>query len=155
YTLGRSKDYAQENGGINTPIDFNLSWARSDTDRLHNYSLSTVYELPWGPNRRWLKEGTLGKIIGGWQLSRLFSAESGQALTIGGNGTLLNTPGNSAYANLNGDQKVLGGEGPGLFWFDTSVYSLPAAGQQGNMKRHSGPDGPGFWQLDAALFKRF
>ena len=23
------------------------------------------------------------------------------------------------------------------------------------MKRHSGPDGPGFWQLDGALFKRF
>ena len=23
------------------------------------------------------------------------------------------------------------------------------------MKRHSGPDGPGFWQLDGSLFKRF
>ena len=23
------------------------------------------------------------------------------------------------------------------------------------MKRNSGPDGPGFWQLDASLFKRF
>jgi len=40
YTLGRSMDYANENTGINTPIDFNLSWARSDTDRLHNYVLS-------------------------------------------------------------------------------------------------------------------
>ena len=34
-------------------------------------------------------------------------------------------------------------------------YSLPAAGVQGNMKRHSGPEGPGFWQLDSSLFKRF
>jgi hypothetical protein len=155
YTLGRSMDLANENTSIGTPIDFNLSWARSDTDRLHNYVLSSVYELPWGPNKRWLKEGLLGKIIGGWQVSGLFDAQSGQALTIGGNGTLLNTPGNTAFANLTGDNKVLGGLGPGLLYFDPTVYSLPAAGVQGNMKRHSGPEGPGFWQLDGSLFKRF
>jgi hypothetical protein len=155
YTLGQSKDLAQENTGINTPIDFNLVWARSDTDRLHNYVLSSVYELPWGPHKRWMSDSTLGKIIGGWQVSGLFVAQSGQALTIGGNGTLLNTPGNTAFVNLTGDNKVLGGLGPGLLYFDPSVYSLPAAGVQGNQKRHSGPDGPGFWQLDGALFKRF
>jgi outer membrane receptor protein involved in Fe transport len=155
YTLGQSKDLAQENGGVPTPIDFDLSYARSDTDRLHNYVLSSVYELPWGPKKRWLSEGTLGKIIGGWQVSGLFIAQSGQALTIGGDGTNLNTPGNSAYVNLNGGNNVLGGLGPGELYFDPSVYSLPAAGVQGNMKRHAGPDGPGFWQLDGALFKRF
>ena len=37
YTFGQSKDLAQENTGINTPIDFDLVWARSDTDRRHNY----------------------------------------------------------------------------------------------------------------------
>jgi hypothetical protein len=52
YTLGRSKDLAQENGGINTPIDFNLSYARSDTDRLHNWVTSAIWELPWGPRKR-------------------------------------------------------------------------------------------------------
>jgi hypothetical protein len=97
----------------------------------------------------------LGTIIGGWQLSGLFVAQSGQSLTIGGNGTLLNTPGQSAYVNLNGEQKVLGGLGPGLLYFDPTVYSLPVAGVQGNMKRHSGPEGPGFWNLDMSLFKRF
>jgi hypothetical protein len=154
YTLGRSRDLAQENTGIGTPIDFDLSWARSDTDRLHNYVASAVYELPWGPHRRWMTDSTLGKIVGGWQLSSLFIAQSGQALTIGGN-SQLNTPGNTAFVNLNGENKVLGGLGPGLLYFDPSVYSLPPAGVQGNMKRHSGPDGPGFWELDSALFKRF
>jgi hypothetical protein len=155
YTLGRSKDLAQENGGIGTPIDFNLSWGRSDTDRLHNYVLSTVYELPWGPTKKWMNEGVLSQVLGGWQVSALFDAQSGQALTIGGSGTLLNTPGNSAFVNLTGDNKVLGGLGPGLQYFDPTVYSLPAAGQQGNMQRHTGPEGPGFWQLDGSLFKRF
>ncbi|HVD94193.1 MAG TPA: TonB-dependent receptor [Vicinamibacterales bacterium] len=155
YTLGRSMDLAQENTGIGTPIDFNLSWARSDTDRLHNWVTSAVYELPWGPRRKWMSDSTLGKIVGGWQLSGLFIAQSGQALTIGGNGTILNTPGNSAFVDLNGQNTVLGNLGPGLLYFDPKVYSLPAAGVQGNMKRHSGPDGPGFWQLDSSLFKRF
>jgi hypothetical protein len=154
YTLGRSLDLAQENGGINTPIDFDLSWARSDTDRLHNWVTSAVYELPWGPKRRWMRDSTLGKIVGGWQVSGLFVAQSGQSLTIGGN-SQLNTPGNTAFVNLNGEQKVIGQLGPGLPYFDTSVYSLPAPGVQGNMKRHSGPEGPGFWQLDGSLFKRF
>jgi Carboxypeptidase regulatory-like domain len=154
YTLGRSLDLANENTNINTPIDYNLSWARSDTDRLHNWVSSAVYELPWGPKKRWMSDSTLGKVIGGWQLSGLFVAQSGQALTIGGN-NILNTPGNTAFVNLNGDNKVLGALGPGLLYFDPTVYSLPAGGVQGNMKRHSGPDGPGYWELDSSLFKKF
>jgi Carboxypeptidase regulatory-like domain len=154
YTLGRSMDLAQENTGIGTPIDFNLSYARSDTDRLHNWVTSSVYELPWGPKKRWMSDSKLGKIIGGWQLSGLFEAQSGQALTIGGNG-VLNTPGNTAFVNLNGENKVLGGLGAGNLYFDPSVYSVPAAGVQGNMKRHSGPEGPGFWELDSSIFKKF
>ena len=155
YTFSRSRDLANENTGIGTPIDFDLSWARSNFDRTHNYVLTSIYELPWGPGKKWMGEGLLGKIVGGWQLSGIFIAQSGVPLTIGGNGTLLNTPGNSAFVNLNGENTVLGGLGPGLLYFDTSVYSLPAAGVQGNMKRNSGPEGPGFWQLDTSLFKRF
>jgi Carboxypeptidase regulatory-like domain len=155
YTLSRSRDLANENTNVGTPIDFDLSWSRSNFDRLHNYVLTTIYELPWGPGKRWMGESMLGKVVGGWQLSGLFIAQSGQPLTIGGNGALLNTPGNSAFADLNGANTVLGGLGPGKLYFDPSVYSLPVAGVQGNMKRNSGPEGPGFWQLDMSLFKRF
>ena len=155
YTFARSQDDANENGGIGTPIDFDLSWGRSDTDRRHNYVLSSVYELPWGPGRHWLNEGTWATVAGGWQVSGLFIAQSGQALTITGSGTLLNTPGNTAFANLDGQNTILGGRGPGLLYFDPTVYSLPAAGTQGNMRRHTGPEGPGFWQLDMSISKRF
>jgi carboxypeptidase family protein/TonB-dependent receptor-like protein len=155
YTISRSMDYVNENTSIGTPIDFALSWARSNFDRLHSYTLSSIYDLPFGPNKRWMSDSMAGRIIGGWQISGLFIAQSGQPLNITGNGTLLNTPGNTAFANVNGEQKVLGGLGPGLLYFDPNVYSLPAANQQGNMKRNGGPDGPGFWEIDAALFKRF
>jgi hypothetical protein len=154
YTLSRSKDLAGDNGGIGTPIDFDLSWARSNFDRLHNYVLTSIYEFPWGPGKRWMGEGTLGKIVGGWQISGLFIAQSGVPLSITGN-PLLNTPGNTAFPNLNGENRVLGGLGPRNLYFDPTVYSQPAAGTQGNMRRNSGPEGPGFWQLDMSLFKRF
>jgi hypothetical protein len=155
YTLSRAMNYTDENGGIGTPIDFSKSWARAGFDRTHNYVLSALYELPWGPRKRWLSNGTLGQIIGGWQLSGIFVAQSGTPTTIGGNGTLLHTPGNSAYADLVGTQRVLGGLGPGNLYFDPTAYALPPTGVQGNMKRNSGPENPGFWQLDMSLFKRF
>jgi hypothetical protein len=155
YTLSRSRDLVNENTSISTPIDFNLSWARSNFDRTHNYVLSTIYELPWGPGKRWMGESLLGKIVGGWQLSGLFIAQSGQPLNITANGTLLNTPGNTAYADRNGPDRVLGGLGPGKLYFDPAVYSQPVAGTQGNMTRNSGPEGPGFWELNGSLFKRF
>jgi hypothetical protein len=167
YTFGKSMDLAQENTTIGTPIDFNLSWARSDTDRTHNYVATSVYELPWGPKKRWLSDGTLGKIIGGWQLSGIFIAQSGLPLTITGSGAALNTPGTTAFANLNGQQSILApapgstipasafGLGQGFLYFDPSVYSQNANGTQGNMKRHTGVDGPGYWEIDSALFKRF
>jgi hypothetical protein len=155
YTLSRSMDYVNENTGIGTPIDFELSWGRSNFDRLHNYVLTTIYDLPVGPGRRWLSNGLAGKVIGGWQVSGVYNLQSGTPLTIGGSGALLNTPGNSAFANLNGEHRVLGGLGPGLLYFDPAVYSLPPAATQGNLTRNSGPDGPGYWNLDMSLFKRF
>ncbi len=155
YTLSRSMDYVNENTTIANPIDFSLSWGRSNFDRLHSYTLSTIYDLPMGPGKRWMTDSVAGKVIGGWQISGLFIAQSGTPLNITGNNTLINTPGNTAYANANGEQKVLGGLGPGLLYFDPAAYSLPAANVQGNMKRNGGPEGPGFWEIDAALFKRF
>jgi hypothetical protein len=155
YTLSRSKDYVNENTTIGTPIDFELSWARSNFDRTHNYVMTAIYELPIGPGKPWLNEGLTSKILGGWQVSTLFNAQSGLPLHITGNGALLNTPGNTAFADLVGTQTVLGGLGPGKLYFDPAAYALPPATLQGNMSRNGGPEGPGFWQLDAALFKRF
>jgi hypothetical protein len=155
YTLSRAENYVDENGGIATPIDFSKSWGRAGFDRTHNYASTVIYDLPIGPGRRWLTSGMPGKILGGWQISTLFVAQSGVPLSVNANGTLLNTPGNAAYADQIGTPRVLGGLGPGNLYFDPAAYAQPVAGTQGNMSRNSGPEGPGFWQLDGALFKRF
>lgn len=155
YTLSRSKDYANENSGVGTPIDFEKSFGLSNFNRTHNFVNATIYELPFGPNKHWLSTGPVGRALGGWQVSTLLVLQSGTPLTIGGNATLLNTPGNSAFADQIGPERIINGRGPGLLYFDPAAYGLPAAGVQGNTSRNSGPTGPGFWQLDASLFKRF
>jgi len=154
YTLGRGWDYTSENTSVATPIDFSRSWGRSDFDRLHSYTVSGLYELPWGPGKKWLNEGLASTIIGGWQFSSIFVAYSGTPLNILASGTL-NTPGNALYADAVSEQKVLGGLGPGEQYLDKASYAIPAVGTLGNMTRNGGPDGPGFWGIDSSLFKRF
>ena len=129
YTLGKGMSYGNgdSNGDISTPADIELSWGRTVNDRKHTFVSSFVYGLPFQ------KEGVLGWIVNGWQFSGFFTAQSGQALDIRANGTTLRAPGNTQRANKNGDAEILGGVGNGEFWFDTSVFTLPAPDTFGNM----------------------
>ncbi len=103
-----------------------------------------------------MSDSLLGKIIGGWQLSGLFIAQSGTAADHHAAATRCSTRRATPRSPISTARTtVLGGLGPGQLYFDPAVYSLPAAGTQGNMKRNSGPEGPGFWNLDGSLFKRF
>jgi hypothetical protein len=56
---------------------------------------------------------------------------------------------------VSGTPEVFGDIGPGHKYFDTSVFSTPAQDTWGNMKRNDSIDGPGFWNVDASLVKRF
>ena len=57
YTFSRARNYVNENTAIGTPIDFDRAGRASDFDRLHNYVLTAIYELPWGPGKRWMSDG--------------------------------------------------------------------------------------------------
>jgi hypothetical protein len=52
-------------------------------DIRHNFIVNSVYELPFGPNRKYLNSGgALGVIVGGWQLSGLGTWHTGHPLTV-------------------------------------------------------------------------
>jgi hypothetical protein len=152
YTLGKGMSYGNgdSNGDVSTPADIELSWGRTVNDRKHTFVSSFVYGLPFQ------KEGVLGWIVNGWQFSGILTVQSGQALDIRANGTTLRAPGNTQRANKNGDAEILGGVGNGEFWFDTSVFSLPAPDTFGNMSRAgAGINQPGYRNLDASIVKKF
>ena len=52
-------------------------------DQRHRFVTSVVYDLPVGPGRKYLSEGALGKVIGGWKLTSVVTIGSGFPLTIG------------------------------------------------------------------------
>jgi hypothetical protein len=141
------------NTTIATPADFEQSWARTDQDRLHSFVESFLVQLPFGPDRKWLRDGTLSHVLGGWQLSGIFSAQSGSPINITMSAATLNAPGNTQRPNVSGTPTVLGGIGSGNLWFDTSVFSSPAANTFGNARRNGVLDGPGYVNLDATIAK--
>jgi hypothetical protein len=153
YTYSRSRDYAQDNGGPSTPADPERSWGYSNVDRTHIYVSSFVWSLPWYKDP---DAGALHWILGNWQVSGIFTYQSGTPIDVTASGTALNTPGNTQRPDLTGTEKVLGNFGPGTLYFDTSAYANAAAATFGNMTRNIGDlRGPRFTNLDFSIVKQF
>jgi hypothetical protein len=157
YTLGRGKSFntGDSNSGIPTPADLDRSWARTDQDRLHNVVSSFLYQLPFGPDRRWVKTGALSQILGGWQVSGFFTAMSGLPINFTASATNLRAPGNTQRPDATGKPEVFGDVGQDVLWFDTSVFSAPAPNTWGNVQRNALLDGPSLVNLDATIAKLF
>ncbi|MDQ1468894.1 MAG: hypothetical protein QOJ99_374, partial [Bryobacterales bacterium] len=156
YTWGKGMGYqAGDDGGLgqNWYIDQQRNYARNDFDRKQTFVQSYVYDLPVGKGRRFLSSGPLSQIIGGWKLNGILTLMTGTPLTIGASGTSLNTPGNNQTADQVKAVKILHGINIGNPWFDPTAFAQPTApGVFGNTGRNI-MSGPGFYNLDASLFK--
>src|SRR5688572_13591490 len=156
YTLGRGYSYTNGDGtggDIPTPADIERSWQRTSFDSTHSYAGSFLYMLPVGPDGKWLQEGVAGRILGDWQITGVFSAISGTPIDFTASGTNLRAPGNSNTPNASGKPDVLGGIGSTDLWFDTSVFSAPAANTWGTVERRGLLTGPAYVNLDASIVK--
>lgn len=151
YTLGRGRNFADNNGFIATPADWERSYGLTGFDRKHTWVTSFVAELPFFRN----SESALRHVLGGWQASGLLSFMSGEPLNVTADGALLRAPGNTLYADQVGEPNIIGDKGPGLQYFDRSAFAQPAPATFGNLNRNgSGMRGPGFKALDFSLVKR-
>ncbi len=151
YSFGRAINYDEETDPA-TPADLERSKGRPDYDRTHAFGASFIWEMPFFKQDR----SVLGWILGCWQLGGIAVAYSGRPVDFTAPNATLRAPDNTQRPNLNGDDpKVYGAIGPGQLYFDTSVFSAPAQNTWGNMTRNSSIDGPGFWNVDLSLVKRF
>ncbi|HEY3131440.1 MAG TPA: TonB-dependent receptor [Acidobacteriota bacterium] len=76
----------------------------------HDLKLTWIYDLPWGPGRRWLSSGFAGAILGGWTMSAIQRYSSGAPLNIGvccPDGSALFNPGFRGDVLLPRNQQVL------------------------------------------------
>ncbi|SEC42689.1 Carboxypeptidase regulatory-like domain-containing protein [Terriglobus roseus] len=158
YTYQKGMGYTTSNstgvGGTNFYLDFQRNYTVLGNNRTHTLVQSFIYQLPFGKGKKWANHGFASLIAGGWQTTGVMSIESGTPFSVTASATILNAPGNTQVANINGKFTKRGGIGAGTTWFDTSVFSQPTTAAYGNTGQNAFI-GPGFFNLDASVFRTF
>ena len=67
-------------GGVINPYQGSRNTSLSPDDQTHVFSLLAVYDLPFGPGKKWMTGGVAGQILGGWVLSSSMKLTSGMPL---------------------------------------------------------------------------
>lgn len=132
---------------------FNRRVERSihSTDSGKRFVFSAVYELPFGPGKRWnATNPVLRRIVEGWQLNGILTFQDGLPLSIrGANNQAADRPNSTGQsAKLPSSERSVGR------WFDTSVFLNPALFAFGNVGRLL-PDvrGPGINNIDLSVIQ--
>ena len=131
----------------------------------HRFTTNLIYQLPWGKGRTFLSNAHpgLNTIVGGWEVSGIYSYHSGQFLTpfwtgpdptgtaFSGNATrpiVTIRPDQLRDANLPGDQRTVNR------WFDATAFGAPPVGRFGSSAKGviKGPN-VNVWHM--GLFKSF
>jgi hypothetical protein len=136
--------------------DQKAEWGPTYFDVQHNIAISTVYEMPWGRNKKfganWNRAADA--VLGGWQLGGIFIAHTGFPLTIKMSGDPSGTGARSFRANVIGTPNDPHDIGPGALFLDPTAYAAPGPRTFGN----AGVGivrGPGMGRLDLSLGKKF
>jgi hypothetical protein len=148
------------------PANRRAEYGPAEFDVTHRFVLSGVWQLPFGRGRaigaNWSRATDL--VLGGWEISPIFSAQTGLALTMNQpqitniGGERRSRPNRIADGNLPSDQRTIDR------WFDTSAFvtTTATAGAPGFVPNtifgNSGVGivrGPGYVNLDLNVAKTF
>ncbi len=130
----------------------------SPYDIRHTTTTNAIYQLPVGPGRRYLSSpGLPSAILGGWELSGLATASTGQPVNI-----TINRPASALPDGNRSAQRPDLVPGVPIYaanrrignWFNSAAFATPAPGTWGNLGRYAAR-GPGYYEIDTALQKQF
>lgn len=133
--------------------------ASSDQDIRHSFTSNAIYQLPFGPGRRYLKSGGVaGLLAGGWEMSGIGAARTGLPLTVTVSRSASALPdGNSTSAQrpdlVSGVSVIPSGGQTPQHWINPAAFAIPVNGKWGNAGRNL-VRAPRIWQIDTALTKR-
>ncbi|MGH9158861.1 MAG: TonB-dependent receptor domain-containing protein, partial [Vicinamibacteraceae bacterium] len=160
YTYSRNEGIAGapntgNTANIQIPEFYHLNYGRSDIDRPHAFSLTSVVQLPFGQGRRWLnRPGILPAIVGGWQTNNVITYFSGSPFSVTSSDDSLNAPESEQRADMVRDPRILGGIGQGNAYFDPLAFQ-PVTDARFGTAPWNALYGPGFWSWDFGLFREF
>jgi hypothetical protein len=136
-------------------------WQPSQDARPWRMSGGAVYELPFGANKPFLKEGFVSRILGGWQTGGTFEYQPGALLEFTNN------------VFFNGDMDSIAKDKPEIalrrdgtidaskYWFNTEGFVTAAADQPAAYQKRAFPfrlnnlRGPGFFLVNANVVRNF
>ena len=162
YTYSKSLDNASSIGGganIVAQDAFDLAAERglSVFDQRHRFTGDFLIELPFGHDRRWLRNNSPWRAaFGDWMWSGSWTIASGFPFTprVLGDFTDVNRGTNGTLrADLTGLPITVSDPSIGQ-WFNTAAFSVPAAGQFGDARRNS-IEGPGSRVFNMAFTRNF
>lgn len=96
----------------------------------HDLKVTWIYDLPFGPQGRWLTSGPLSKVIGGWTVSAIQRYRSGDGLAMSAGGfddRALFNPGIRVDVLLPKEQQKLGSDPQDVDPINGTPFLNPAA----------------------------
>lgn len=174
YTYSKAMGFQSEDSGLDDYIDVKRNWRRVNFNRTHYFVQSYVYQFPFGKGKKYLTSGVGSALLGGWQVNGILSLSTGTPINFGGDSAVLKAPQNNNTLNWFGPDKIqiTHGTGRGVTWFTPSIcnfksnpisatncFAQPGA-ENGGLPEFGNLgwnviDGPGFWNLDASVFRTF
>jgi hypothetical protein len=125
-------------------------------DHRHRWSVSSIYELPFGPGKPFLSGGpkVVGKFVGGWVFNGIYTYQTGLPITVKFNGDVFSSGTDNARPDL------IQGCNPNLDrgvrtvnrFFDTSCFRIQSPMRYGSAGRAT-VTGPVVNNLDVGVLK--
>jgi hypothetical protein len=155
-------DGSNGGGESDTPENMNCrscERGNTDFDIRHNFTTSAIWILPVGKGHQLMGNAPplMNALLGGWQLSGIGTARTGLPLNV-----TLSRSASALPDGINGGQRPDVVPGQSLYptnqtptlWLNPFAFTTPANGAWGNAGRNI-VNGPGIWQADVSLEKRF
>jgi hypothetical protein len=151
-------ELADKTAFIQIPQFFSLNRTLAPYDRTHVFTATALVELPFGKGKKWLNEpGAASTVLGGWQISSLFSAYSGTPFNVTASGTsTLNASGSNQVADqVKPHVAILGGVGLKPYFDPLAFAAVPNTQVRFGTAGLESLRGPGYGNVDLSLFRNF
>ncbi|MGH9882233.1 MAG: TonB-dependent receptor, partial [Pyrinomonadaceae bacterium] len=176
YTFGKSIDDgsidpvgASSGGGLSTttsraPVDirnYRLEHARSDFDRTHVLTMSSVWDLPVGKGKRFLNtsNGFVNQLLGGWSINSIYTFMTGEPFSVMSGQRTSNNAHVSRALVLDPTVRAQLQELPNqnfagpVFFPNNDAFALPPPGSNGAGRNIF--TASNYWNLDLGFIKTF
>jgi hypothetical protein len=127
-------------------------------DVRHTFHANAIYQLPFGPGKRFLNgSGFIDRVAGSWQFASIWVARTGFPVNVTVDRSSSDVPdgntGNQRPDRVPGVSLTPPGGSTIAEWINPASFAVPAPGTFGNAPRDVAR-GPGQWQTDVSIEKR-